>query len=137
MVADHLPTADVLLTKDTLIHFPNAGIQQFLSRNVRVCPPRFRYVVFVHDQRSAEREAVVAQQVKDHLLSALTNRSLLALHWHNIKSPQNNEDIAEFGRFHPLNMSGPPFHLPTAGMLEWMTNARRVVEVLEPAQLCP
>ena len=22
-------------------------------------------------------------------------------------------NIAEFGRFHPLNMSGPPFHLPT------------------------
>eukprot|EP00747_Dinoflagellata_sp_TGD_P209329 gnl/TRDRNA2_/TRDRNA2_82725_c1_seq1.p1 gnl/TRDRNA2_/TRDRNA2_82725_c1~~gnl/TRDRNA2_/TRDRNA2_82725_c1_seq1.p1 ORF type:complete len:278 (+),score=38.36 gnl/TRDRNA2_/TRDRNA2_82725_c1_seq1:89-835(+) len=49
MMAGPLPAADVLFTKDTLIHLPNAGIMTFLMHSVVVCPPRYRYVLFVHD----------------------------------------------------------------------------------------
>ncbi len=31
MLEAALPPADLLITKDTLIHFPNAAIQQFLN----------------------------------------------------------------------------------------------------------
>merc|ERR1712194_336673 len=48
MVEDLLSEADVLFTKDTLIHLSNVLIPRFLARNVLVQPRRFRYVVFVH-----------------------------------------------------------------------------------------
>lgn len=48
MVTAELPRADVLLTKDTLIHIPNRAIQSFLKHSVLVCPPRYKFVVFVH-----------------------------------------------------------------------------------------
>ena len=44
-----LPTADLLLTKDTLIHLPLADINHFLDLSVRGCPARFRYVIFVQE----------------------------------------------------------------------------------------
>jgi hypothetical protein len=44
-----LPTADLLFTKDTLIHLPLADIYHFLDLSVRGCPARFRYVIFVQE----------------------------------------------------------------------------------------
>ena len=52
MLRTPLPPADVLLTKDTLIHFTNAQISRFLNLSILTCPPRFRYVLFVHDDLS-------------------------------------------------------------------------------------
>ena len=42
LTAAPLPSADVLLTKDTLIHWPNEAVHRFLQLNVLGCPPRFR-----------------------------------------------------------------------------------------------
>ena len=50
MIEEALPVADVLLTKDTLIHWPSWAIARFLRRNVLVCPPRYEHVLFVHDR---------------------------------------------------------------------------------------
>lgn len=49
MIEEALPLADVLLTKDTLIHWPSWAITRFLRRNVMVCPPRYEHILFVHD----------------------------------------------------------------------------------------
>lgn len=46
-----LPKADLFFTKDTLIHFPNKFITQFLQQTALSCPPKYRYVMFVHDFR--------------------------------------------------------------------------------------
>mmetsp|Transcript_72288 Transcript_72288/g.188538 ORF Transcript_72288/g.188538 Transcript_72288/m.188538 type:complete len:310 (+) Transcript_72288:77-1006(+) len=50
-----LPRADLLFTKDTLIHFPNKYIQQFLNNTVLQCPPKYKYVMFVHDSRPRDQ----------------------------------------------------------------------------------
>jgi len=44
-----MPKADLLFTKDTLIHFPNKYIQSFINTTVLQCPPKYKYVMFVHD----------------------------------------------------------------------------------------
>lgn len=54
LTSDALPRADVLLTKDTLIHWPNEAIGRYLALHVLPCPPRFRRVLFVHDPLGAE-----------------------------------------------------------------------------------
>merc|ERR1712151_667651 len=46
MTEDLLPEADVLLTKDTIIHLSNALIERFLITNVLLPTPRYRYVLF-------------------------------------------------------------------------------------------
>ena len=50
MIREPLPTADLLLTKDTLIHFSLADITTFLHLSVLGRCPRFRYVLFVQEQ---------------------------------------------------------------------------------------
>lgn len=50
MVNTPLPPADLLLTKDTLIHLTNEQIANFLAASVTTCPPRFKYVLFAHDE---------------------------------------------------------------------------------------
>jgi len=49
-----LPTADLLFTKDTIIHFPNANIAAFVNSTVIQCPPKYKYVMFVHDSRKRD-----------------------------------------------------------------------------------
>merc|ERR1719221_878628 len=49
--AETLPKADLFFTKDTLIHFPNKFISQFLDSTAKACPPKYKYVMFVHDFR--------------------------------------------------------------------------------------
>jgi len=55
LVDASLPKADLLFTKDTLIHFPNEYIQQFLNDTVLQCPPKYKYVMFVHDSRPRDQ----------------------------------------------------------------------------------
>ncbi|KAL1504460.1 hypothetical protein AB1Y20_010865 [Prymnesium parvum] len=99
MLTAPLPPAEVLLTKDTLIHFSNAHVMQFLRLSVIRCPPLFQRVLFVHDEAAA------------------------------------NDDIST-GQYRPLNLSAPPFALPTSTVFTWTANVRKVVEVLEPETLC-
>ena len=93
MLQQPLPAADVLLTKDTLIHFPNREILKFLSMSVLTCPPRFKHVLFVHDQVSRS-------------LSPNDQRV-------------NNQDIPHLNSFHPLNLSAAPFNLQTETIFHW------------------
>merc|ERR1719262_1863133 len=50
MTRDELPPADVLLTKDTLIHFPISAVQDFLDKQVSLNPPKYKYVIYVNDK---------------------------------------------------------------------------------------
>eukprot|EP00929_Paragymnodinium_shiwhaense_P059819 TRINITY_DN29929_c6_g1_i1.p1 TRINITY_DN29929_c6_g1~~TRINITY_DN29929_c6_g1_i1.p1 ORF type:complete len:260 (-),score=11.04 TRINITY_DN29929_c6_g1_i1:458-1237(-) len=71
MTRQALPDADVLLTKDTLIHINNERIQNFLSLNVMVCPPKFRHVLFVHRQYYGDKRVENNLDIDDrhfHLL---------------------------------------------------------------------
>ena len=54
MVTTALPSADLLLTKDTIIHFSFARIQSLIRLSVTVCPPRFKYVLFIHEPRKGD-----------------------------------------------------------------------------------
>jgi hypothetical protein len=56
LVDETLPEADLLFTKDTLIHFPNSYINQFIRQTVVQCPPKYKYVMFVHDLRERDEE---------------------------------------------------------------------------------
>jgi hypothetical protein len=49
MTTDLLPQADLLFTKDTLIHLSNEDVVRFLRKNVLMKPRRYKYVLFVHD----------------------------------------------------------------------------------------
>lgn len=49
MVTTALPKADLLFSKDTIIHFSFERIKALLRLSVTVCPPRFKYVLFVHE----------------------------------------------------------------------------------------
>jgi len=50
-----MPKADLLFTKDTIIHFPNADIAAFVNSTVIQCPPKYKYVMFVHDSRKRDK----------------------------------------------------------------------------------
>ena len=89
MLSTALPPADLLLTKDTLIHWPNKDVQAFLDLNVWVCPRRFRYVWFVH---TAEVPA-----------------------WQDRPA---NFDI-QLGDRNKRNMREAPFHLQVEDILRW------------------
>ena len=101
MLEDPLPEADLLLSKDTLIHFPNADIGRLLRR-LTACPARFREVLFVHDQVTPEEVAWRRQRGQKQML-------------------QNNVDIPKIGggNFHPLNLSAPPFSMHTRVIFSW------------------
>jgi hypothetical protein len=45
MLEDDLPSADLLFTKDTLIHFSNADIKKFFLRH----GTKYKYILCVHD----------------------------------------------------------------------------------------
>lgn len=68
LVAKVLPRADVLLTKDTIMHIPNNAIQSFLRRSVTVCPPRFKHVIFVGGYEAGGVNADTTPQTTYHNL---------------------------------------------------------------------
>ncbi|CAE8589570.1 unnamed protein product [Polarella glacialis] len=95
MTREALPVADVLLTKDTLIHFTNEKIMRFLSLSVLVCPRRYRYVIFVHNQIAPETE----------------------------RAHDNNRDFSYSHSRHPfqtLDMSKAPFNLATKSVFAYL-----------------
>lgn len=119
-----LPAADLLLTKDTLIHLPNRGIRKFLQLNVNVCPPRYRYVMFVHD-----RSDLVTSSLPDcrpYLEQAH------ACVW------RNNKDIS-LGSFHTLDVGEAPFKLSVETIFTFghsKTGRQRVVQLLNLSKSC-
>lgn len=80
---DPLPKADVLLTRHVLHHMPVKFIQRYLDLQVRVCPPRFKYVIIVEPYSE-----------------------LPDLH-------KPNHETGNLVGWRTLNMSQPPFNLPT------------------------
>jgi hypothetical protein len=54
MVTAALPKADLLFSKDTIIHFSFKRIESLLRLSVTVCPPRFKHVLFVHEPRKGD-----------------------------------------------------------------------------------
>lgn len=126
MMEQALPRADLLLTKDTLIHFPNSGIGKFLALSVNACPPRFRYVMFVHDIASDETE----RQVK--LPDCKPYASPTRCRW------RNNRDT-HLGGFHTLDLGAPPFNLPIRTVLTYgrtVSGNTRTVQLLNLTRAC-
>lgn len=111
MLRAPLPPADLLLTKDTLIHFPNSGIQEFLRRSVTVCPARFRYVMFVHDQMDPEGP----------------------------QAEINNIDVGgklhDHAPYHPLDLAAGPFWLPVRTIFVW-GKQRKAVQLWSAPEPC-
>merc|ERR1711920_2396 len=56
MMDESLPKADLFFSKDTFIHFPNHWISQFLNQTALACPPKYKYLMFVHDFRRRDAE---------------------------------------------------------------------------------
>lgn len=113
MINGSLPQADLLLTKDTLIHFSNEAIKSFIAMNVDgICPRRFRYVMFVHAR------PCVAYDVG----------KIPGCRW------TDNEDIPLVG-FHTLDLAAPPFSLPIKTVFRFHqingSQSEHVVQVLE------
>lgn len=60
MTHDPLPSANLLLTKDTLIHMPLRDISRFLKLSVISCRDEaLKYVLFVHDQLGSHHDSNV------------------------------------------------------------------------------
>mmetsp|Transcript_17784 Transcript_17784/g.50332 ORF Transcript_17784/g.50332 Transcript_17784/m.50332 type:complete len:261 (-) Transcript_17784:314-1096(-) len=74
LVDKTLPEADLLFTKDTLIHFPNKYINLFISQTVVQCPPKYKYVMFVHDMRERDEENTDINNFGDYHGMQLRNR---------------------------------------------------------------
>jgi len=108
MLKEALPPADVLLTKDTLIHFTNRDIKNFLEKSVTQCPPLFKYAIFVHDQNEPAGAS-----------------------WRD-----NNKDIPAMGRFHPLDLAAEPFNLPVETVFSWEANSRKVLQLFDAGSYC-
>jgi hypothetical protein len=111
---DTLPPADLFFTKDTFIHFPNKFIQQFLNQTALACPPKYKYMMFVHDWRPRN----------DYNFTRET---------HN--------DIPKFGMYHGFDLRRPPFSVPVDTVFEWRSPSEarphtRLVQVLNTSKVC-
>jgi len=102
---DPLPPADLLITKDTIIHIPNWAINEFLETNVKSCPPKFKYVLFIHDR---------PPEWKFRWGGVPIMRDLV---W--------NWDTFKFSGFHEIDVRVKPFHLRgVEEMLQYMTSSQ-------------
>eukprot|EP00928_Gymnodinium_smaydae_P051594 TRINITY_DN35160_c0_g1_i1.p1 TRINITY_DN35160_c0_g1~~TRINITY_DN35160_c0_g1_i1.p1 ORF type:complete len:287 (+),score=45.14 TRINITY_DN35160_c0_g1_i1:48-908(+) len=111
MVRHRLPSADLLLTKDTLQHLPNAAIAEFLRRNVVTCPPLFKYVMFVEARPRMER-----------------------YRQHHV-----NNDI-RYHETRCVDIGRPPFNLSVKNVFKWSMYIGywdvKHVQVFEPGAAC-
>ena len=113
LTRERLPPADVLLTKDTLIHWPNEAVLRFLDLNVLPCPPPFKRVLFVHDP----------------------------LPWSSDGNTDVNVSGSSKFWFRPLDMHKPPFNLShVVTVASWRVpgsyHAKKVVEELDAEARC-
>lgn len=99
---DELPPADLLLTKDTLIHFPNAAIEKFLAKQVDLKEPKYKYVMYVNDDPG--KGEMMPRTVRER--------------WE--KDGHTNPDLQHFNQFMPRDMSAPPFKLPVVTEFQWL-----------------
>jgi hypothetical protein len=106
MVNTPLPPADLLLTKDTLIHLTNEQIANFLAASVTTCPPRFKYVLFAHDE--------------------------LLKKWNFTSVPERAERGRDRGH-HFLDMALPPFRLNVTTVFVYPSGrcCRKAVQLLD------
>eukprot|EP00930_Biecheleria_cincta_P008389 TRINITY_DN10981_c0_g1_i1.p2 TRINITY_DN10981_c0_g1~~TRINITY_DN10981_c0_g1_i1.p2 ORF type:complete len:147 (+),score=29.35 TRINITY_DN10981_c0_g1_i1:764-1204(+) len=61
-VSSNLPSGDLLLVKDVLMHLPNSAIHSFLRQNVDPASPKYRAVLLVQNAMPA---AVSIRQMMD------------------------------------------------------------------------
>jgi len=106
LVDASMPKADLLLTKDTLIHFPNQYIQQFLNDTVLQCPPKYKYVMFVQDSKPRDQENGDIDGFGDY-------------HGFQLKNPPFNLKVRTAFTWTPE-----------------LDGKKRVVQVLRPAKYC-
>jgi len=99
-----LPNADLLITKDTLIHIPNWGVLEFMDANVKSCPAKFTDILFVHDHPPPWKFRWGGVPVIRHLV--------------------HNWDIKKFGGFHEIDVRVSPFHLDAENLFVFMTSSR-------------
>lgn len=98
-----LPPADLLITKDTLIHLPNHAILKFMEENVRVCPPKFKHILFVHDRPPEWKFRWGA--------------------FPGIRRLVQNWDIKKFSAFHEIDVRVSPYLLDAETVFEYMTSS--------------
>jgi len=99
-----LPNADLLITKDTLIHIPNYAILEFMDTNVKVCPARFKNILFVHDR---------PPEWKFKWGGVPLIRRLV---W--------NWDIKKFSAFHEIDVRVNPYHVDAENIFDYMTSTQ-------------
>lgn len=131
MLRTPLPSADLLLVKDTLVHFPNDGIWQFLNLSVTVCPPLFRYVLFVNPagQFGKHRSSSHKQHSNGKLNPITVCKDLLSCTYVNA-----TKEI--YGGVRNVDMDMEPFDkLPFETVLEYQPEFHKV-QLIEPPTLC-
>lgn len=102
-IRNNLPAADLLITKDTLIHIPNHAILDFMTANVLVCPPKFKHVLFVHDRPPEWKFRWGA--------------------FPGIRRLVQNWDIKNFSGFHEIDVRVSPYLLDAETVFEYMTSS--------------
>jgi len=98
-----LPKADLLITKDTLIHIPNWAILEFMDTNLKACPAKFKDILFVHDRPPEWKFSWGGVPLIRHLV--------------------HNWDIKKFSGFHEIDVRVSPFHLDAENLFHYMTSS--------------
>ncbi|CAE7573523.1 unnamed protein product, partial [Symbiodinium sp. KB8] len=99
-----LPKADLLITKDTIIHVPNWAILKFLETNVNACPPRYKEVLFIHDRPPYWKFRWGAVPLVRHIV--------------------RNWDCPGFSDFHEIDLRVAPYHLDVVNLFEFNSSTR-------------
>ncbi|CAE7199364.1 unnamed protein product [Symbiodinium natans] len=103
-IMKELPPADLLITKDTIIHIPNWAILKFLESNVNVCPARFKEVLFIHDRPPYWKFRWGGVPLVRHIV--------------------RNWDCPRFADFHEIDLRVAPYHLDVANVFEFNSSTR-------------
>eukprot|EP00439_Symbiodinium_sp_Y106_P007965 s3045_g1.t1 len=101
-----LPKADLLITKDTIIHIPNWAILKFLETNVNVCPPRYKEILFIHDRPPYWKFRWGAVPLVRHIVRT------------------GNWDCPGFSDFHEIDLRVAPYHLDVVNLFEFNSSTR-------------
>jgi hypothetical protein len=99
-----LPAADLLITKDTIIHIPNWAILEFLKNNVNSCPPKYKEVLFVHDKPPEWKFRWGGVPVVRHIV--------------------RNWDCPKFSDFHEIDIRVHPYHVNAENIFQFDSSTR-------------